>query len=253
MTSIDEAAGAVGGNAEHARDLASGITASKQILDDLTAALTALGLDKKSGRAGSMSTQAETLTAQALGLADALGELQTQIDSLRTLLAAASSTATARPDASSKSTSRPAVTRPKHAPDADRRPTGTPAVVDGSKTRGLQRENESAIALARAGYDVEQSPPTNTAGKNPDYRIQGELWDCYAPSGSSAKNIRKSLRNKVHDRQASRIVLNLDDCSASPAEIRTVLERDPIRGLEEIKIVRGGDVEQFYPWDSEVG
>nr|WP_255672509.1 hypothetical protein [Glycomyces amatae] len=144
-----------------------------------------------------------------------------------------------------------AVTRPAHPPDPGRRPAGPPTALDGTKSRALERENESAIVLARAGYDIEQNPPT-ASEKDPDYRTQGELWDCYAPKTNKPKNIRTAMRDKVHDKQAFRIILNLDDCEASPAEIRARLEHDPIRGLEEIKIVYNDQVTQFFPWDSEI-
>lgn len=144
------------------------------------------------------------------------------------------------------------VTHPALPPDPSRRPTGSPAVLDGEKTRSLELENETAIVLSRNGYEVEQLSPTNPTGKNPDYLIQGQFWDCYAPSGSSARTVHNSVHKKVSEGQASRIVLNLDDSGADVADIRARLERRPIRGLAEIKIVQGGEVRQFYPWDSEV-
>jgi hypothetical protein len=247
LTSIDEASGLFGGNAEQARELAAGITASKDVLDTLIASLSALGLAEKTSQAQATSDGAEQIAAQVHGIADALDNLRSQIEALKGLLTGTGARVTA---GAPSALVRPAVTKPLHAPDASRRPTGAPTDLDGSKTRSLERENESALILARAGYDVEQNPASATA-KKPDYRIQGELWDCYAPDGSNAKNIRKAMRNKVSKQQASRIILNLDDCDAGPAEIKAVLQRDPIRGLEEIKIVHKGEVTQFYPWDSE--
>ncbi|MEU6246547.1 hypothetical protein [Glycomyces sp. NPDC047010] len=150
------------------------------------------------------------------------------------------------------------VTRPRFAPDPDRRPSGPPTELQGtaSNKEDLRRENEAAKVLAEAGYDIEQNPATTSSGKNPDYLIQGEIWDCYSPRGSSTRTIHTAIREKVgrggEDQQADRIVLNLDASGASPAEIRARLERSPIRRLREIKIVKGGKVTQFYPWDSEV-
>lgn len=256
MTNIDEASGAVGGNAEQARELASGIAASKDLLDSLTGAFGAVGLDGKASETQAASDRAEELTGHANGLADALDSLRAQIEALKGLLTAAnggnSNSPTATPAQAPLPSSSPGITRPVHPPDPGRRPTGPATVLDGEKTQGLKRENESALALARVGYEVQQNPVTNAVGKNPDYRIQGQDWDCYSPSGSSTRTIHTTLRKKVGGGQASRIVLNLDDCGASPSEIRARLERSPIRGLQEIKIVQGGKVQQFYPWDSEV-
>jgi hypothetical protein len=147
---------------------------------------------------------------------------------------------------------------PDLAPDPARRSGGPLTKLEGSaeKRQALHRENESAKALAAAGYDIEQNPPTTPNGKNPDYLIQGELWDCYSPTGTSSRTIHKAIYDKVgkneEDRQAKRIVLNLDGSTVNPAEIRSRLARSPIRGLREIKIVKDGAVTQFYPWDTEV-
>jgi hypothetical protein len=149
------------------------------------------------------------------------------------------------------------VTRPRFAPDADRSPRGKPANVadTGGNQTDIDRENDAATTLAKAGYDIEQNPLARPNGRRPDYMIDGEWWDCYAPRGTSTRTIHTAIRDKVGksdaDRQADRIILNLDGCSVSPDEIRARLKRSPIRGLQEIKIVKGGKVTQFYPWDVE--
>jgi hypothetical protein len=53
--------------------------------------------------------------------------------------------------------------------------------ADADFKRGIMRENESADRLADAGYRVEQNPLVPGSKKHPDYRIEGELFDCYAP------------------------------------------------------------------------
>jgi hypothetical protein len=290
VTSIDEAAGAVGGNAEEARNLAGSITASKQILDDLTTAMAALGLDKKSGQASSMSTEAETLTAQALGLANALGELQTRIDSLRTLLAAAStggspgtsrpsekesipaqgtknagpdSPATSGPSSTVSSTATPSATspsatsnprtEPSHAPDLSRRPVNEPDPTSKPGKHGdIQSENEAAVVLARAGYEIEQNPPPKPNGKEPDYFIEGDYWDCYTVRTDNPERVRKSIKDKANPKsgnvQADRIILNFDGArtgvqtSVTPEVVEALLQRKPIHGLKEVKVIKDGHV-----------
>lgn len=103
------------------------------------------------------------------------------------------------------------VTRPRFAPDPGRRPSGSPTKIEGKETkrRSLEKENESARILARAGYDVEQNPPPKANGKEPDYKIQDEHWDCYAPTGNSPRTIYSQLYDKVREGQADRVVLNL--------------------------------------------
>ena len=92
----------------------------------------------------------------------------------------------------------------------------------------MRRENESADVLSQSGYDVEQNPPTKPNGKNPDYRIEGEYFDNYAPVTDSLGNIRRKLSDKVRKDQADRLVLYMDDTSCSVDEIAGMLRRRPI-------------------------
>ncbi|WP_213005711.1 hypothetical protein [Paractinoplanes toevensis] len=142
-------------------------------------------------------------------------------------------------------------TTPSGKPDPNRKPSGkrTDAHPTKKTDRGLRRENESADILSEHGYDVEQNPPPNANGKEPDYRIEGEYFDNYSPSSKNLDNIRDEVSGKVKDGQAERIVLNLDDCPRSMEEIRGVLERKPISGLKEILVVKDGRVVRFYPFD----
>jgi uncharacterized protein YukE len=142
------------------------------------------------------------------------------------------------------------LTTPSGKPDPGRNPRGprTGAHPTRKLDRPLRRENESADTLSQHGYDVEQNPPTTPAGKNPDYKIEGEYFDNYAPSSKNLDNIRDEVSGKVKEGQADRIVLNLDDCPRSMEEIRGVFERKPIAELKEILVVKDGKVVPFYPF-----
>jgi hypothetical protein len=89
------------------------------------------------------------------------------------------------------------VTQPLGQPGG--RPTGYSRIPryndDADTTRSIERENESAIILANAGYNVEQNP-TVSGDKNPDYRIEGRIFDCYAPSTKNFRNIIETIRGK---------------------------------------------------------
>jgi uncharacterized protein YukE len=141
-------------------------------------------------------------------------------------------------------------TNPSGRPDPGRKPGGrrTNAHPTKKKDLPLRRENESADTLAREGYDVEQNPPPKPNGKNPDYKIEGEYFDNYAPSSNDLDNIRDQISKKVKGDQADRIVLNLDDCPRSIEDIRGILERKPVGDLKEILVVRDGKVIPFYPF-----
>jgi hypothetical protein len=90
VSNVDEAAGSVGANADSARELASGITASKELLDQLSAQLAAVGVEAKSKQSRAASDRAEELAGLANGLADALDTLRSQVDALKALLAGGS-------------------------------------------------------------------------------------------------------------------------------------------------------------------
>jgi hypothetical protein len=87
VSNVDEAAGSVGANAESARELASGITSSKDLLDQLAAQLAAVGVDAKSKQTQAASDRAEELAGLANRLADSLDTLRSQVDALKALLA----------------------------------------------------------------------------------------------------------------------------------------------------------------------
>jgi hypothetical protein len=99
------------------------------------------------------------------------------------------------------------------------------------------------------GYDVEQNPPPKPNGKEPDYRIQGEYFDNYAPATDNLDNIRTKLSKKVSDDQADHLVLNLDDTSRSMDDIADMLRRKPIADLKQILVVQDGKVIPFFPFE----
>ncbi|HET6484595.1 MAG TPA: hypothetical protein VFG35_31770 [Actinoplanes sp.] len=143
------------------------------------------------------------------------------------------------------------LTTPSGAPDPGRKPRGdrTKAHPTKLKAKPLRRENESADVLAQNGYDVQQNPPTKPNGKNPDYLIEGEYFDNYAPQTDNLDNIRTKLSNKVSEDQADRLVLNLDDTSRSMADIADMLRRKPIADLKQILVVQDDTVVRFFPFE----
>ena len=114
--------------------------------------------------------------------------------------------------------------------------------------RGIRRENDSAEILANTGYSVYQNPKV-IGSKNPDYLIEGRVFDNYAPgSTTSIKNIMDVVSEKAHT-QAPRIVLNLQDApNVSRHALREYLNTNPISGLQEIIIIdQYKNVIRFYP------
>ena len=129
-------------------------------------------------------------------------------------------------------------------------PSGSPTQIepkdDTETTRGIMRENETAVILASLGYNVEQRPSV-TGRKKPDYQIEGRIFDCYAPITDKAYNIADLIRKKVERGQADRIVLNLDDSEVDLEELRQQLTSSPIADLQEIVVVKAGKIMEFFP------
>lgn len=118
---------------------------------------------------------------------------------------------------------------------------------DAATVRSITRENEAAQAIARSGYIIEQQPKVE-GRKKPDYRIEEEIFDCYAPmEGTRARNIRSNINRKVVEDQTKRIVLNLDDWTGTEAEVLKALQAEPVSGLEQVLVVKGGKVYSIFP------
>jgi hypothetical protein len=125
----------------------------------------------------------------------------------------------------------------------DVKPTDRPENI-----RAHQRENESARVLADKGYHVEQNPPPKPNGREPDYRINGEYYDCYAPTSPRARNIADHIwRFKVEPGQVDRIVLNLSDSSVTLEAMSAQFKAWPVPGLKEVIVVKQGQVLLLFP------
>lgn len=146
----------------------------------------------------------------------------------------------------------PSRTTPSHTPDPTRRPTGVPEGIprsaDAETIRGITRQNEAADTLAQAGYEVEHRPRIAGSDKQPDYRIEGKVFDCTAPArDTSARSVWTTVKHKVKSEQAPRAVLHLDDSGLTIDQLRTQFRDWPISGLEEVLVVRGGEVIPLFP------
>jgi len=111
--------------------------------------------------------------------------------------------------------------------------------------RSLQRENESADRLVENGYNVEQNPLIKTTdnireGAQPDYRINSEIFDNYAPNNKAdVEQIRNQISRKVKRKQTYRIIINLDDSDVAITDIKTMLRiRKPVQNLQQLIILK---------------
>jgi len=129
--------------------------------------------------------------------------------------------------------------------------SGNQTKIQGSQEnkRSLQRENESANTLVENGYNVEQNPSIKMTdnvreGAQPDYRINGEIFDNYAPNHrAEVEQIRNQISRKVKRRQTYKVILNLDDSEVPITDIKTMFTiRKPVPNLQQLIIIKKGQL-----------
>lgn len=77
-------------------------------------------------------------------------------------------------------------------------------------------------------------------GAQPDYRINGEIFDNYAPNNKAdVEQIRNQISRKIKRKQTYRIIINLDDSDVAITDIKTMLRiRKPIQNLQQLIILK---------------
>ncbi|MMZ66461.1 hypothetical protein D1872_289600 [compost metagenome] len=81
---------------------------------------------------------------------------------------------------------------------------------------------------------------------NPDFSINGNIFDCYSPETPKVRNIWKTVVVKTEE-QASRIVLNLDKYKGSMDELYEQFMDYEIPTLEELIIIKDGQITRWKP------
>ena len=185
---------------------------------------------------------------------------------------AASTAKTASTVAKTESTITPKINRtePSLKPDAARQPRGVheeiPTKGNTNSKRGMIKQEETANLLAKKGYDIELQPkitaqdiakePSLKSTKNPDFRIEGKIFDNLAikenplsnPKNLSI-NVWTSISNKVGKGQTTRIMLNLDESKLSLQNFKQLMIDNPIPNLNEIIVVKNGKIIHFFPFE----
>ncbi|HXH30439.1 MAG TPA: hypothetical protein VNJ01_06480 [Bacteriovoracaceae bacterium] len=123
--------------------------------------------------------------------------------------------------------------------------------------RDLEAENASRETLLAAGFDVEQNPIIPELKKDPDYKINGSVFDHYAPNMRDIDGATPELKllaiytkvmGKVTDDQAHRIVLRLDK-NTSDTDIQLLKKHfDGLNNpkIQELIIIRENKVEHWH-------
>jgi Contact-dependent growth inhibition CdiA C-terminal domain len=256
MSSVGEAAAALARASDSTSEAVSAARAATESLDGMASLLT----DALEGVTRSDAEEAMTTIARAR---DALDEViglvnkadaavrQYASDVLQVDLGSPSPAgSTADPSASGIGQRRDDLTYPSRPPDPSAVPRGRPARIqpndDEDTKRGHRRENEGAYSFAKLGYDIEQTPVV-PGPKNPDYRLEGRIFDAHSPATPRARNIWSTIEDKVAKKQASRHVIYLDDTPVTVADLRRQFHDHPIDGLEEVLVMRDGQPTRLFP------
>lgn len=133
---------------------------------------------------------------------------------------------------------------------------------DATTKRSLERENVAAAILADHGYRTQQNPTkaevaevrsatgdTGDPAKDPDYVLDGRIFDCYSPEPMKpVRGIWSVVEDKVVEGQTQRVVVDLEHWPGSLTDLRKQFDDWPIEHLKEVKIITSdGEVVQFMP------
>jgi hypothetical protein len=129
--------------------------------------------------------------------------------------------------------------------------------------QGVTGENAAAVVLAGRGFVVMQNPlPAQVAAardrhgdagepdKNPDYLVEGRVFDCYTPrAGTPPRNVWSTTdKKKIRKGQTQRVVLSLRDWGGDLDALRVQFADWPVPGLKELVVVTGdGRVLHWIP------
>ncbi|WP_442756924.1 hypothetical protein ACNHKD_17160 [Methylocystis sp. JAN1] len=110
---------------------------------------------------------------------------------------------------------------------------------DAATNRGRARENDTADIVWLNRHNVEQlAQRSNAQGvKQPDFRIDGEVFDTFAPASSRTRNIWSYAKKKIYEGQADNILINLMDTPVTIDQILAQFRAFPIPGLKRFWVI----------------
>jgi hypothetical protein len=137
--------------------------------------------------------------------------------------------------------------RDKTTPSKNKNPSAKPSGIltkipkfsDDATRISLELENEAAEILAKNGFDIEQNPNISGTLKNPDYKIEDKIFDCFSPNkpNKSVRNIWSEVEKKIKEEQTKRIILNLKIWEGDIVKLEKQFLDWKIEGLEEVMYI----------------
>jgi hypothetical protein len=74
-------------------------------------------------------------------------------------------------------------------------------------------------------------------GKNPDFLIEGKVYDAYGPTNNDPASAYSGIAVKVDEGQTQNVVVNLGRSGMTRAELENQLLANPIENLKEVLII----------------
>ncbi|WP_341184745.1 CdiA C-terminal domain-containing protein [Paenibacillus sp. FSL H7-0756] len=126
-------------------------------------------------------------------------------------------------------------------------------------SHGIKKQNDTDNFLADSGYDIKMLDEIEGGnghgikeGSNPDFLIEGKVFDCYAPKPEGqVKTLINEIAKKTKE-QSARIVLNLDNFPNEKVTeiINTLLRKanpnGDLKRLEELILVKDGKIIRVF-------
>ncbi|NPC93924.1 hypothetical protein HOO54_17310 [Bacillus sp. WMMC1349] len=124
-------------------------------------------------------------------------------------------------------------------------------------SKGHQAELDTAKLLKKEGYDIKplkegEGGKGNGYGlsdtSNPDYLIEGEPFDCYAPESDNPKTVINEI-SKKSKKQAERITLNVNNYKGDIGELKHMILRKTngdLRRLKELLVIKDGQITRWF-------
>jgi len=120
----------------------------------------------------------------------------------------------------------------------------------------LRVQNRNANTLSEHGFNVHQQPSGRSPQGHPvtaDYEINGKMFEHKVPHTTNARNFvdsqlekgASSFRSK--GTQADRFVVDLGNGNISPEALRAELLSRPNTGVQEVLVIKNGDVFPIFP------
>lgn len=121
--------------------------------------------------------------------------------------------------------------------------------------RALGRQNDVAALLASNGYQTLQRPSDAQVArarqehgdhgdplKNPDYLLEGRVFDCYSPNpATSVRNVWSQVRKKGRSGQTERVVVDLKEWNGDMSAMRKQFEDWTLPRIKEVKLITPDD------------